>query len=84
MPVKQLYSDKEENLGEMINLQVHTRCVDDHTAIVELQGEMDVYTTPRAKEAMLDLLEKGITILSSICSMLIIWIVPRWACWSER
>jgi anti-sigma B factor antagonist len=42
-----------------MNLQVHTRCIDDQTAIVDLHGEMDVYTTPQAKEVMLDLLEKG-------------------------
>jgi anti-sigma B factor antagonist len=42
-----------------VNLQVHTRRVDEHTAVVDFQGEMDVYTTPQAKEAMLDLLDNG-------------------------
>jgi anti-sigma B factor antagonist len=42
-----------------INLEVRTQCVDNHTAIVALTGEMDVYTTPQAKAVMLDLLEKG-------------------------
>ncbi len=46
-------------MGNAINLEVHTRCVDQHTAIVDITGEMDVYTTPQAKTAMLDLLEKG-------------------------
>ena len=46
-------------MGNAMNLEVHARCVDEHVAIVDLQGEMDVYTTPQAKEAMLDLLEKG-------------------------
>lgn len=46
-------------MGNTVNLQVHTHCVDEHTAIVEFEGEMDVYTTPQAKEAMLDLLDKG-------------------------
>lgn len=46
-------------MGNMVNLLVNTRRIDEHTAIVDLQGEMDVYTTPQAKEAMLDLLEKG-------------------------
>lgn len=46
-------------MGNAINLEVHTRCVDQQTAIVDLTGEMDVYTTPQAKAAMLDLLEKG-------------------------
>lgn len=46
-------------MDNAINLEVRTHCVDDHTAIVELTGEMDVYTTPQAKAVMLDLLEKG-------------------------
>ena len=46
-------------MSNSVNLQVQTRLVGDHTAIVALQGEMDVYTTPRAKEVMLDLLAKG-------------------------
>ena len=46
-------------MSNAINLEVRTRCVDEHTAIVNITGEMDVYTTPQAKAAMLDLLEKG-------------------------
>jgi len=46
-------------VGNAINLEVHTHCVDARTAIVDISGEMDVYTTPQAKTAMLDLLEKG-------------------------
>ncbi len=46
-------------MGKTMNLEVRTRQLDAQTAIVELQGEMDVYTTPQAKTAMLDLLEKG-------------------------
>lgn len=46
-------------MGNSVNLQVETRLLNAHTAIVDLAGEMDVYTTPQAKEVMLDLLEKG-------------------------
>ncbi|HEY3377386.1 MAG TPA: STAS domain-containing protein [Armatimonadota bacterium] len=46
-------------MGNTVNLQVHTRHIDAHTAIVDLQGEMDVYTTPQAKAVMVELLEKG-------------------------
>ncbi len=46
-------------MGNTINLEVQTRTIDERTAIVALAGEMDVYTTPQAKEAMLDLLAKG-------------------------
>lgn len=46
-------------MSNAINLEIRTRRIDKHTAVIELQGEMDVYTTPQAKEAMLDLLEEG-------------------------
>ena len=46
-------------MGNAINLEIRTKRVDEHTAIVTFNGEMDVYTTPRAKEAMLDLLAQG-------------------------
>ena len=46
-------------MGNIMNLEVHTRRIDTHTAIVEFAGEMDVYTTPKAKAAMLELLEQG-------------------------
>lgn len=46
-------------MSNTMNLDVKTRIVDDRVAVVELAGEMDVYTTPLAKAAMLDLVEKG-------------------------
>lgn len=46
-------------MGNTINLEIHTRCVDEHMAIVTIAGEMDIHTTPQAKTAMLDLLAKG-------------------------
>ena len=46
-------------MGNTLNLQVLTRLEDDHTAIVALTGEMDVFSTPQAKDVMLHLLEKG-------------------------
>lgn len=46
-------------MGEIMNLEVRTRELNDRIAIVELQGEMDVYTTPQAKDVMLSLVEKG-------------------------
>ena len=42
-----------------MNLEVTARCIDDHVAVIDLTGEMDVYTTPRAKATMLELLGKG-------------------------
>ncbi len=42
-----------------LHLTIHTRTLDAHAAVVDLAGEMDIYTTPQAKEAMLDLVGKG-------------------------
>lgn len=41
------------------SLRVQTRLIDEHTAVVALQGEMDIYTTTRAKEILSQLLEQG-------------------------
>lgn len=46
-------------MGNTMNLEVRTERVQAHTAIVTLTGEMDVYTTPQAREAMLDLIADG-------------------------
>ena len=40
-------------------LKIQTRQLDDATVIIELNGEMDIYTTARVKELMAQLLEKG-------------------------
>lgn len=42
-----------------MNLEIQTRCVAEHLAVVGFSGEIDVYTTPQAKEVILDLLERG-------------------------
>jgi len=42
-----------------MNLEVQTERVNAHTAVVTLIGEMDVYTTPQAREAMLHLIADG-------------------------
>lgn len=46
-------------MGQMIGLQVHTRRVNPRTAVVALQGEMDVYTTPRVRAELQRLLDDG-------------------------
>jgi anti-anti-sigma factor len=38
---------------------MQTRRIDADTAVVALQGELDIYTTPRAKELLLRLLDDG-------------------------
>lgn len=52
-------------MSNLIGLQVHTRRLDARMAIVDFQGELDISTSPKAKEAMLSLLADG-------CSRLIV------------
>jgi anti-sigma B factor antagonist len=44
-----------------MQLTVEARSVQDGTAVIALGGEVDVYTSPRLKQEMVDLLNKGIT-----------------------
>lgn len=46
-------------MSDLGTLTVHTRQLDTQTAVIELHGEMDAFTTPRAKEAVAHLLEGG-------------------------
>lgn len=42
-----------------MHLKVETRNVQDGVAVIALGGEVDVYTSPRLKQEMVDLLNKG-------------------------
>jgi anti-sigma B factor antagonist len=42
-----------------MQLKVETRSVQDGVAVIALAGEVDVYTSPRLKQEMVDLLNKG-------------------------
>ena len=44
-----------------MNLKVETRNVRDGVAVIALSGEVDVYTSPRLKQEMVELLNKGTT-----------------------
>jgi anti-sigma B factor antagonist len=44
-----------------MQLTVETRNVQESVAVIALGGEVDVYTSPRLKQEMVDLLNKGIT-----------------------
>ena len=47
-------------VGEIINnMHIQTRRLDNQIAVVNLQGEMDVYSTPSAKETILELINAG-------------------------
>src|SRR5437762_14336133 len=42
-----------------MNLKVETHTVEENLAVIVLGGEVDVYTSPRLKQEMVDLLNKG-------------------------
>jgi anti-sigma B factor antagonist len=44
-----------------MNLKVKSRRVRETTGLVELLGEVDLYSTPQAKQAMQEVLEGGVT-----------------------
>ncbi|HOS42449.1 MAG TPA: STAS domain-containing protein [Armatimonadota bacterium] len=46
-------------MSNLIGLTVRTRRVNARTAVVTLEGEMDIFTTPRARATMLRLLDDG-------------------------
>jgi len=43
-----------------MNLRVETRSPREGVAVIELGGEVDVYTSPRLKQEMVDLLNRGL------------------------
>jgi len=44
-----------------MNLKLETRSVAKGASIIDIEGEIDVYTAPQLKQQMLDLLDKGAT-----------------------
>ena len=42
-----------------MNLKVNSRSIDDKTALVDLEGEVDVYTAPQLKQQIISLLDSG-------------------------
>ena len=42
-----------------MNVQFNAKLLDDHTAVIDLQGSIDIYTTPPAKEQLLRLIDNG-------------------------
>ena len=42
-----------------MDIKVNTRVLNDKAQAVEVQGEIDVYTSPRIKETINELIEKG-------------------------
>lgn len=42
-----------------MDIKVNTRSIQDKAHVVEVQGEIDVYTSPRVKEMINELIEQG-------------------------
>lgn len=46
--------------GEVdVNFKMDTRTIDNKLPVIELEGEVDVYTAPQLKQQMINLLESG-------------------------
>src|SRR4029453_17967158 len=45
--------------GEPLNFHIQDEAVDDTTHVIELGGEVDLYTAPEFKERMVELIESG-------------------------
>jgi anti-sigma B factor antagonist len=47
------------NLGRKVNFQINDEEIDSGTHVIELGGEVDLYTAPEFKERMVELIESG-------------------------
>ena len=45
----------------MVNFKINTRSLNSDIPLIELEGEVDVYTAPQLKQQMISLLESGKT-----------------------
>ena len=43
-----------------MNLKVNTRTINDLTSLIDLEGEVDVYTAPQLKQQIINLLDEGV------------------------
>ena len=43
-----------------MNLTISTRSIDDKTCLIDLEGEVDVYTAPQLKQKIIELLDQGV------------------------
>ena len=46
-------------MGSLVGLRMEFHRIDDTTTTVDLHGELDAYTSPRAKETLRSLLDEG-------------------------
>ncbi|MHB9133222.1 MAG: STAS domain-containing protein [Armatimonadota bacterium] len=46
-------------MGNLFEFSVQAHRIDEQLAVVEVQGEMDMHTSPRAKAVMIELIEQG-------------------------
>ena len=43
-----------------MNLKLNTRTINDQTSLIDLEGEVDVYTAPQLKQQIITLLDSGV------------------------
>ena len=53
-----MLANKDE-LGRSVNFHIEDEAIDDTTHVIELGGEVDLYTAPEFKERMVELIESG-------------------------
>jgi anti-sigma B factor antagonist len=49
----------KRHVGDILDIKVHVRESDDDAYVVELGGEIDVYTSPKVKDAITELIDQG-------------------------
>ncbi len=52
-------SGRSQQEDSTLDIKVNTRVLNEKAQAVEVQGEIDVYTSPRVKETINELIEKG-------------------------
>jgi anti-sigma B factor antagonist len=52
-------SPQRDDVGERLDIKVHVRESGDDAYVVELGGEIDVYTSPKVKDAITELIDQG-------------------------
>lgn len=43
-----------------MNLKINTRSIDNLASLIDLEGEVDVYTAPQLKQQIIELLDRGV------------------------
>ena len=59
LAARTLAVDQRTTPGRSVNFHIEDEAIDDATHVIELGGEVDLYTAPEFKERMVELIESG-------------------------